>query len=465
MLSGQIVQQLDKTFYQMQTIARLFAIDPANRELLDTRGLTYLEQLKKYWVLDEQLKVISSYFSDYHPAIYLSGDSLLAREDTRFLDNKKILEKEGDGRFSGLNFSFWKYTDEFTSVNGRTEGISYYHKIGALSDSPLDILVIRLEVSKETILGIFHAGENSGPAAYYLLDNDREIALADDGAPKADFRLFRELPESVEINGLRYHLFYNPIRTNDMLLAAAIPESYYNGVLLKHQFLYLTLILLLFAAFFAVMIFTMNNLVRIENEKKRSELAALQSQIKPHFIYNTLDSINWMALEKGNIDVSKALVHLANFMRKSLAVDSESVTVNDEIDHVRDYVAIMNSKSDCKITLEEDIEEQVRKVQTVKFLLQPLVENAVIHGIYDAKKGGGIIHISGRMKTGRHPEDTVEITVSDDGAGFEPASSSGGLGLYNVEYRLRLFYGHGSGLTIKSRSGAGTSVIIRWRQN
>jgi sensor histidine kinase YesM len=470
LMSGQLVQQIDKTFDQMRTIARIFAIDPKNRERLDTRDLSYLEQLRKYWVVDEQFKIMSAYFSDYYIAVYLRKDSLLAWEDMRFLRNDLLFEAdELQALINKTGQYFWKADDLYQNyLNTAVEGISYYESLGSLSGEPTDQLVIRLGIAKDNIKKYFRTGENTTPVSYYLLDEKESIFLTDDKAPKTEKFIFRELPEYIKAEDRQYRVFYDPIRTNGWWLATIIPTDYYNQALLGIQLFFLALVLLLFGAFLVVMVMMMNSLVRIENEKNRSRLVALQTQIKPHFIYNTLDSINWMALDKGNLEVSRAIVHLANFLRKTLPVDNGQVTVEEELEQVKGYVDLMNTRSEYKVNLETDINEAVRSSLMVKFLLQPVVENAIIHGFYPLKRRDGVILITGRPGENQ----TIEITVTDNGGGFVSGETfkagkkrdeeRNGFGLDNVEYRLRLFYGKNSGITVESWPGTGTRVTIHW---
>jgi two-component system sensor histidine kinase YesM len=172
-----------------------------------------------------------------------------------------------------------------------------------------------------------------------------------------------------------------------------------------------------------------------------------------------------MALDRGNYEVSRAIVELAEFLRKSLSLDSERVPLRDELEYTRLYIRIMNARSDCEVRLETAMDEEVLSCLTIKFLLQPIVENSIIHGFYKNKRPGGVIGISGRLDE----SGFVEIAISDNGGGFEPVPADffrephGGYGLRNVEYRLKLFYGDESGLAITGKKGSGAEVRIKWR--
>lgn len=203
-----------------------------------------------------------------------------------------------------------------------------------------------------------------------------------------------------------------------------------------------------------------------EKEKQKvAELAALQAQINPHFIYNTLDSVAWLALMDGNKKIYNIICSLANFFRISLNSGRSTISVNEEIEHVKNFVNIETARFPDKFTVTYDIAPDIGEVQIIKIILQPLVENSVKHG-FDGMKTGGKVHISGR-RTGL---DTIEFVVSDNGCGFDgdflniPSGDKkhkSGYGLKNINDRLILAYGADCGLRFDSGVGRGTSVTVR----
>ncbi|WP_018305545.1 cache domain-containing sensor histidine kinase [Desulfitobacterium hafniense] len=195
---------------------------------------------------------------------------------------------------------------------------------------------------------------------------------------------------------------------------------------------------------------------------RASELKTLYSQINPHFLYNTLDTIVWLA-EFGNtervISVSKAM---ARFFRLSLRGGSETTTVRDELDHVRQYLFIQKERYQDKLSYEIQAEDGLMDITIPKILLQPLVENAIYHGLRKMP-GGGMIRITAR----KGEKEDLFLVVEDNGGGFEDAEKGkdplrlGGVGLKNVAERIRLYYGEDYGLSIANRPGQGATIILR----
>ncbi len=206
----------------------------------------------------------------------------------------------------------------------------------------------------------------------------------------------------------------------------------------------------------------MNEIRNKEQFLRASELKTLYSQINPHFLYNTLDTIVWLA-EFGNtervISVSKAM---ARFFRLSLRGGSETTTVRDELDHVRQYLFIQKERYQDKLSYEIQAEDGLMDITIPKILLQPLVENAIYHGLRKLP-GGGMIRITAR----KGEKEELFLAVEDNGGGFEDAEKGkdplrlGGVGLKNVAERIRLYYGEDYGLSIANRPGQGATIILR----
>lgn len=203
-----------------------------------------------------------------------------------------------------------------------------------------------------------------------------------------------------------------------------------------------------------------------QREKRKSELNALQAQINPHFLYNTLDSIIWMA-EGGNMkDVVLMTSSLAKLLRKSISNKNEMVTLEEEIEYTRSYLTIQKMRYVDKLEYEIDVEPAVMRMEIVKLIIQPLVENAIYHGI-KYKEGKGLIRI-----TGGFVDDQVILKVSDNGVGMSEEELShvfdervtdtrkNGVGVLNVHRRIRLYYGGEYGLSFESGEGKGTCVSI-----
>lgn len=206
-----------------------------------------------------------------------------------------------------------------------------------------------------------------------------------------------------------------------------------------------------------------------EKYLRASELRALHSQINPHFLYNTLDTIVWMAEFKDSEKVIAITKALARFFRLSLGDGAETTSIRDEIDHVRQYLFIQKERYENKLSYEIQVDDSMLDVEIPKIILQPIVENAIYHGIRPLT-GGGLVTINAYPRN----EDIV-FSIIDNGIGFDTATLSenkpdaagkrlGGVGINNVDTRLKLYYGEDYGLTVVSRMGGGTSVTILMRR-
>lgn len=205
---------------------------------------------------------------------------------------------------------------------------------------------------------------------------------------------------------------------------------------------------------------------------KKAELRALQAQINPHFLYNTLDTIIWMAEARRMDQVVELVRVLSRFFRITLSKGKDWITMRDEIEHVESYLAIQKMRYRDILDYRIDIPADMRDGQMLKLTLQPLVENALYHGIKN-KRSGGTITVRGS----RLPGDLLQIQVEDNGAGIAPerlneirallASDTGdtvvgegGYGISNVNQRIKLYYGEEYGLSIDSEYRHGTRVTL-----
>ncbi|MDD3346100.1 sensor histidine kinase [Oscillibacter sp.] len=215
----------------------------------------------------------------------------------------------------------------------------------------------------------------------------------------------------------------------------------------------------------------MDDIIQQEEQKRRSELDVLQSQINPHFLYNTLDSVVWMTENGKTEDAVVMLTSLARFFRISLSRGSSVIPIADELEHARNYLTIQKMRYKNKFSADITAEEGVEALYTVKLVIQPVLENAIYHGMAYAD-GDGEIHVRAFRSGG-----DVIIEVADNGPGMPesvvaslldqngPIAAAGakgsGIGFRNVDRRLRLTFGPSYGLTILSEPDDGTTVRIR----
>ncbi|CAM3191936.1 sensor histidine kinase [Paenibacillus lupini] len=212
-----------------------------------------------------------------------------------------------------------------------------------------------------------------------------------------------------------------------------------------------------------------------EIHEREAQLQALQAQINPHFLYNTLDMINWIAIGKGATDISQMIDSLAKYFRLSLNKGKSIVSVEDEVRLAEVYLNIQQSRFPNTFDVQFEVDPQIASCQIPKLILQPIVENALLHGIRKMKHKRGLISIIVKEESG----DLI-ITISDNGIGMDeersqqllraaplPEEKMDGIGssygLFNVNERIKLYAGDHYGLSITSELGAGTTVTIRLR--
>lgn len=198
-------------------------------------------------------------------------------------------------------------------------------------------------------------------------------------------------------------------------------------------------------------------LVHSELKEREAELRALQAQIKPHFLYNTLDSIYWMASLENNQAIAQMAVSLSESFKLSLNKGKETIPVYKELKHIEHYITIQNIRYNNRFTYIEEVDPSIKGIEILKLILQPLIENAIYHGL-EKKVGPGMVKLTGNLEDGY-----IRFTVEDDGVGINDiALTEQGYGLRNVKERLLLCYGDSSSLRVSSEPGKGTCVEVRF---
>lgn len=210
-------------------------------------------------------------------------------------------------------------------------------------------------------------------------------------------------------------------------------------------------------------------IIEEQQNKRKSELKALQAQINPHFLYNTLDSVIWMAEDRQHQQVIEMAAALAKLFRISISGGREIISIGEEVEHVRQYLIIQKMRYKDRLDYEICVPEDLFPYRTVKIILQPLVENAIYHGIKNSPSPGKIIIDGSICYNG------IELKVKDNGVGMsaevlarimedtqgERAFVRRGVGVRNVDERIKLYFGKNYGIQFFSSEGEGTEVRIR----
>lgn len=203
-----------------------------------------------------------------------------------------------------------------------------------------------------------------------------------------------------------------------------------------------------------------------QKAKRKSEMKALQSQINPHFLYNTLDSIIWMAESGKNEEVVLMTASLARLLRQNISNEEEEISIFEEVEYCRNYLTIQKMRYKDKLEFRIDVAPEITSCQIIKLVLQPLIENAIYHGL-KYKESKGLLELIGYAAG----EDII-FEIRDNGVGMDEETlnhiferhtvnyRSNGVGVYNVERRIKLTYGQEYGITYKSRLGEGTVARV-----
>ena len=193
-----------------------------------------------------------------------------------------------------------------------------------------------------------------------------------------------------------------------------------------------------------------------ERERLTMELTALNSQINSHFLYNTLNAMKWMAVQKGENEIARMIVSLVNMLEYSCKNVDIPVPIPEEVQFIKDYLYIQGIRYKNHIEVEYIFDKELDNCMILKILLQPVVENAILHGFGNESRDNRI-SIQGRIH-----EDCVKVQIRDNGIGFhyDGFDKLTGIGLQNIRDRLNLNYGEGYDITIESEIGAGTCVTV-----
>lgn len=210
----------------------------------------------------------------------------------------------------------------------------------------------------------------------------------------------------------------------------------------------------------------MNEVISVQKHKNEMELEVLHAQINPHFLYNTLNTIRWMAKIKGEESISTAVLALVKLLRISINLGKNRITMQEEIEYVKNYLTIQRLRFNHLFTITYDIKEEHQSLSIPKLLLQPIVENALIYGIDERENE---LHI--KIYT-EEAYEQVRIIVEDNGPGIRKEiletllkvekgmNKFSKVGLHNINQRIKMYYGEEYGLEILTQAGSGTKIII-----
>ncbi|WP_246132304.1 cache domain-containing sensor histidine kinase [Paenibacillus hemerocallicola] len=525
---------IDLTLQNVEEISTVIATDSNMLRLLEKSGpglspqavlnfLDLLKQLSSITSINHMISQVSIYHSP-------SGVLLSTTNGSKRVTNPAQQDWLAQmARFSGSGIVYTM------SEEPTPEGKTFGDLIGADGISLVRVMdlnnplrqpnLLAVTLSKAKLLNLIHSLLPSENAQIYLMNDNRKIITGSDDATAEQLsaRMADEDMFTVQVNSKYYkwslllmqprkevyakseqmQLYTYVIIGISVLLALWISWAVYSGIASpvqklmqgmkragsgnfnvklendrQDEFGYLT-------QSFNQMILDQKQLIEHGYEQQLrlavTELKFLQTQINPHFLYNTLDSIYWAAKNYEADEISEMVLNLSRFFRLSLNKGTDTFTVEETVAHLHYYVRVQQLRFLDKFSVAYDIQEESKTIPIMKLLLQPLVENAILHGLEQRDRGGELI-VRARLEDG-----FVHMTVTDNGVGmpqdrlryisgelervFAPDKPGLSLppwenakdlyGLRNVASRVRMVYGKRSRMEIDSREGEGTSVTVR----
>ncbi|MFW5972296.1 MAG: sensor histidine kinase [Bacillota bacterium] len=421
---------------------------------------------------------------------------------------------------------FWLY-DILKQNNEKEIGsFSFLRQINDINDISRSLGWMRINIPEEKISRIYTDQSNDHQGDIYIVNKENEIILADkswNGINIFDEKLIEQGLEKnhgfyiEKKSGKNYLVSFYNLSFNDLRLVNIIPLEYLTEdiKIIKEVTIYAIIISLIICLLLTVLFYynilhplekvrrvmrevekgnldikldekgndeialisksfnkmsaKLNELIQrvylFKIKERETELKALQAQINPHFLYNTLDTIYWMSRMEKAFSTSDLIHALAKLFRLSIGSSKERISLQQEIEHLKSYLTIQKERYSDTIDFEFNIDDSLLECKVIKLILQPLVENAIIHGI---EKNGE----AGFIKINIYREGKYLIyCIEDNGAGADEQEildlinngpeGKRGFGLKNVNDRLKLFYGEDCGLSFKSKISEGTMVIVK----
>ncbi|MRN55034.1 sensor histidine kinase [Paenibacillus monticola] len=505
------IEEISSMIVVNKTINSVFSMNPDNVEIW--KQIDLFEDITSYTQILESDSQFDSIMYFVKDGFVTAGKSALYRPLSQVQDQKwteTFLEAKGRSTWLIFEDSFKSLKPEKYLTLGRAlwNDNNYMESVG--------FVMINIELQQ-----IIQALRQSVPGQLVYVETEEGEIVASSGSDEelAKMRLPHKLNSNasyteIHLDSGTYLARGNQIDSTNLYLVSVIPSSAAMAIIHKIRFqmlaIYLVICLFIFIFIFPItrsitqrifllmnkmsqvrqgrlntldleprtdelghlissynyMINSVQELLeeqfRLGQEKKGAELKALQSQINPHFLYNTLDMVNWMAQKEEGAKVQNVIYALSDYYKLVLSKGKDSVTLDEELRLCSIYMDIQRNRYKDRIKLAITIEEEARHCLLPKITLQPLVENAIVHGIMETEERTGMIQINGQIIEGR-----LIVSVEDDGAGIrkqEERHSSyqgSGYGIENIDKRLNLFFGEDAkAIKFISIEGEGTCVII-----
>lgn len=467
----------------------------------------------------------------YKVRLYVPDGLIYSDENNTIFNLTEAVKTDWYKRYAQVQKDhLWLPYQYFNTETSSSEIVAVIRPVIATDNYQKHIGVVRLDVLKENLVKILTNANTTRKNLVYLVHSLGEIIAESDASLINDFQINHndvlQIAESkdqwsnLSYSGEKLLVGSRLISNSDWYMVSVIPvsEISYESRTVRNQMLVLMLVI---ATFAYIMVYFISNSMtkrtsrlvntmkevrngmvkkissnhgtdeigevtesynfmvdrisalmaeqyRLGQNLKNAELKALQAQINPHFLYNTLDTINQLATLDMVGEINAVVHALSRFYRLSLSKGDDVISIQDEVNLVSYYVSIQNMRFNNRIEYVVEIDEKILEFDIPKITLQPLVENAILHGLLGSKDKGGRITIKGRFE-----KDVILLTVEDNGVGISDESiisllcgtinskTGSGYGIRNINERIKLYYGEGYGAKIQSKLGEGTSVEIR----
>jgi len=331
---------------------------------------------------------------------------------------------------------------------------------------------LRVDISRDAVINALSVATGDRNSTAFIADRTGRILISYGNG---------NISHMVNIGHLRpffvneaFYGNYPPLGSNYFLAATAMPTAglylisitSLTELMTPMEDLFLSIfqfVVLICCAAFLISLFALRERHNAGVKAERLELLALQSQIKPHFLYNTLDMINWTAIDNDKPEISETVIMLSKYYKLSLNNGAAFVPMRDELEHAKTFIDITCQRIDHVVEFVSDVSEDIQDKFVLRLLLQPIVENAIIHGILQKPSKSGYVHVKAHQQ-----DKDIIITVRDNGVGIPPekiakilTAESGGYGALNTNQRIKLHYGQRYGMRYHSILGDSTTVEIR----
>jgi len=512
-LASVIMSKVDDSVVGLEDISFYISGNSVIKKSLDEEQSADQDRISRYKNYESTKKILSYYtiLRDEILSIYVQSDQGMV-----------------------YSYSKTRKTIDFDKMLGDSELIESRWMVegqGLFLVRRLNDYQVTIEVKPSVFYNIIKEIDYSGSGAVYLINDSKEIIAGKDleavgsEIPDEYLIVLKGQPgiyHNIGVGGQSCSVYVSDQISNGWRLVLAVPTSYYMSdiLTLRNQTLIILTAAVLIAAgliillsrsitkpikmlsrameevgqgnlettytvdsedeigalsnTFNQMVEDMRTLINREYEQKvmkqSAEMKSLQMQINPHFLYNTLDTINWMARIQGIDDIGNMTSALGSLMRYSLS-RKEFVTLSEELENLKNYVEIQNVRYGDKMTVLFDVAPGLMDYYIPKLLIQPILENAIVHGVEDKLEDSTIT-----VTIGQEGAEELRIIVEDDGVGMtqeaiEKILSNSGrekrnhtsIGVNNVNRRIQMIFGREYGLIVQSELGAGTKITLRMK--